>query len=229
MAAPLSIIIPTYNAAPIIGPCLNALMPGVMAGLVRELIIVDGGSTDETLVIAEAAGATIIEAEKGRGPQLVKGAAEADGDWLLFLHADTRLSDGWNDVVQSFIEQNAVGRAAAFQFRLDDPGIGARFLAAMVRLRCALFRLPYGDQGLLIANAHYQKTGGFRPLPIMEDVALVRSIGWRAMRSLRADAVTSADRYQKDGYLKRSMKNLYCLGLYFLGVSPERLVRIYRS
>lgn len=229
----LSVVIPTLNAEEGLPQCLNALIQATVRGLVREVVIADGGSTDQTIEICDAAGATLITADKGRGTQLRAGAKLAKGDWLLFLHADTVLSPGWEDEVSKFLEQVEQGRfrgkevAAAFRFALDDFGPAARWLEWAVSLRCALFRLPYGDQGLLIHKNFYKKLGGYPDAPLMEDVSLVRRIGWRRMVFLRSEAVTSPARYHRDGYLKRSLSNLGLLSLYFLRVPPRILARLY--
>jgi len=230
----LSIIIPTLNAQEGLSNCLSALVSATVSGLVRQVVVVDGGSTDATAEIADMAGATLITAPPGRGGQLRAGAEAAKQDWLLFLHGDTVLEAGWEAEVSTFLEQVEQGRfggrnvAAAFRFALDDFGPGARWLEYMVRLRCSLFRLPYGDQGLLIPKAFYVELGGYPDVPLMEDVALVRKIGWRRMTLLRSRAITSPVRYRKDGYLKRSLTNLGLLSLYFLRVPPRFLARVYK-
>ena len=229
----LSVVIPTLNAEEGLPQCLNALIQATVRGLVREVVIVDGGSTDQTVEICDAAGANLVTAPKGRGTQLQAGAAQAKCDWLLFLHADTVLQAGWEDEIEKFLEQVSQGRfkgqevAAAFRFALDDFGPAARWLEWVVSLRCAVFRLPYGDQGLLIHKNFYKKLGGYSDAPLMEDVNLVRRIGWRRMVLLRSQAVTSPARYHRDGYLKRSLSNLGLLSLYFLRVPPRILARMY--
>jgi len=228
--AMISVVIPTLNSQGELGRSLAALVPGVVEGVVREVIIADGGSHDETRMIADAVGAQFVRAPKGRGPQLAAGARAARGDWLLFLHADTVLEHDWHREAQRFIDEVARGsqsRAAAFRFALDDRGARPRYLEAVVSLRCALFRLPYGDQGLLIARKHYDRLGGFRELPLMEDVDLVRRIGRRDLCFLRSRAVTSAARYQRDGYLRRTLRNLSCLTLYYLRVPPRYIIKLY--
>ncbi|WP_342634979.1 TIGR04283 family arsenosugar biosynthesis glycosyltransferase [Dichotomicrobium thermohalophilum] len=228
--AMISVVIPTLNSQAELARSLAALVPGVVEGVVREVIIADGGSQDDTPQIAEAVGARFVRAAKGRGPQLAEGARAAKGDWLLFLHADTVLEHGWYQEAERFIDESARARrpqAAAFRFALDDRGARPRYLEAMVSLRCALLRLPYGDQGLLISRAHYERLGGFRDLPLMEDVDLVRRIGRRDLCFLRSRATTSADRYQRDGYFRRMLRNLSCLTLYFLRVPPRYIVKLY--
>ncbi len=230
MAAPLSIVIPCLNAEGHLPRCLEALVPAAVAGLVREVIVVDGGSQDATLEIADQAGARILHTAPGRGHQLCEGAAAAVGDWLLFLHADTVLEAGWIRAVQDFMdraERQGAEQAAAFTFALDDFSPAARRLERMVALRCSWLRLPYGDQGLLISRAFYDAVGGFQNLPLMEDVDLVRRIGRRRLTMLPNKAVTSAERFRRGGYLMRSARNLSILGLYFLSVPPRFLARLY--
>lgn len=117
--------------------------------------------------------------------------------------------------------------AAAFRFALDDEGVRPRLLEQLVALRCAALRLPYGDQGLLIPKRLYDAVGGYRPLALMEDVDLVRRLGRRRTVMLRARAVTSAVRFRREGYLRRSTRNLLCLTLYALGVPVHVISRIY--
>ncbi len=226
MTAPVSVVIPTLQAADRIGPCLGALGEAVMAGVIHEVIVADGGSADAIAEVAEAVGARLVTASRGRGTQLAAGARAARGDWLLFLHADTVVAPGWGAAVLAHI-QTRPERAGYFTLRFDAPGPMARFVAGWANLRAALFALPYGDQGLLISRAHYDQTGGYRPIPLMEDVALVRRIGRRRLARLGAAAVTSASRYGADGWLRRGWRNLTTLALYFLGVAPERLARRY--
>ena len=227
----ISVIIPTLNAERTLGPTLAALVPAVVEGIVQEAIVVDGGSTDETRVIAEAAGTVLIEAPRGRGSQLEAGASQARADWLLFLHADTVLEPGWAEEAQSFMERVASGRrdqaAASFRFALDDDGLMPRFVEWLVGLRCQLLALPYGDQGLLISRNLYNRLGGFRPLPLMEDVDLVRRLKRRELVMLKSRAVTSEERYRREGYLARSLRNLGCILLYYLRVPPRVLARLY--
>ena len=227
-AAMLSLVIPTLNAAAELPATLATVQAAQVSGLVGEVIVADGGSTDATLGIAEAAGCRTLRTARGRGPQLIAGAAAANGDWLLFLHADTLMQAGWDTAAAQFMTGPENGaRAAVFAFALDDDSSGARLLEGIVDWRFRLLALPYGDQGLLIGAAFYRRLGGFRPLPLMEDVDLVRRIGRRRLTRLPIAALTSARRYRRDGYARRVVRNFGCLSLYLLGVPPRCIVRLY--
>jgi len=220
----LSIVIPTQNAAATLAATVATLDGGN-----GEIVISDGGSRDATRAVAAAAGARVIDARRGRGTQLAIGAAAAQGDWLLFLHADTRLDPGWVGQAATFMADPAnASRAAAFAFALDDPDPRARRLERAVAWRCRALGLPYGDQGLLIARGFYEALGGYRPIPLMEDVDLVRRIGRARLTMLPARAVTSAERWRREGWYRRSARNLACLSLWFLGVPPATIARFYR-
>jgi rSAM/selenodomain-associated transferase 2 len=232
MAPTLSIAIPTLNAAPHLEATLRSLAPGIHAlsrrSLNTEIIVVDGGSADETEAVARKTGVHFTTAPRGRGQQLCAGAEKAAGTWLLFLHADTHLADGWQDELHTFVtDHENKTRAGVFRFALDDQSVAARALEHWVRWRCRLLALPYGDQGLLIHRTQYGAIGGFRPLPLMEDVDIVRRIGRRNLVLLRTAATTSAVRYRRAGYLPRMLRNASCLSLFYLGVRPETLVRLY--
>jgi rSAM/selenodomain-associated transferase 2 len=227
----ISVIIPTLNAEAGLQHTLAALVPAAVDGLVKEVIIVDAGSNDRTADIVDQAGARLVSRSGGRGYQLDAGARRARFAWLLFLHADTALEPGWERAASKFMEAVDAGTrppaAAAFRFALDDRGIRPRVLEKLVAARCALLRLPYGDQGLLITRQLYDEIGGYRPYPLMEDVDIVRRLGRRRAVVLEARAVTSAQRYSREGYVHRSARNVACLVLYFLGVRTHMLRRIY--
>lgn len=231
----LSIVIPTLDAGAHLEACFDALAEGRAWAQDRsmevpeiELIVADGGSSDDTLAVAERLGARVVSAPRGRGFQLAEGARAAAGDWLLFLHADTRLAVGWMGAVAGFVNNPAHrDHAAAFRFALDQSSRAARWLERMVAWRCRVLALPYGDQGLLISRRLYDALGGYAPTPLMEDVALVSAIGRDRLRFFDVPAVTSAARYEKGGYLFRPMRNLSCLGLYYLGLPTPVIARLY--
>ena len=223
MRAKLSVILPVLNAAETLPACLGALMEGVEAGLIRELIISDGGSDDATLRIAKQAGAVVIEGQPSRGGQLGRGARMAAGEWLLFLHADSILPVGWSACAMAHMP---TGRPAHFKLRFDRRGFAPVAVAFWANLRSRVFRLPYGDQGLLISREEYQAIGGYRDIPLMEDVAMARALG-RRLQVLPMALTTSAARYAREGWLRRGWRNLGLLGRYLIGVDPERLAKRY--
>jgi len=225
---PLSIVVLARNAAGTIPAVLAALDEGRQARLVREILLVDGGSTDYTVRRAEAAGAKVLVTPAGRGAQLAAGAARVTGPWMLFLHADTVLAPGWAEAVTAFIADPAnQARAAVFGLELDDPDPRARRIERLARWRGRTLGLPYGDQGLLISADFYRALGGYRPLPLMEDVDIVRRIGRARLVHLAVSAKTSAARYRAGGWWLRPVRNLSILALYFAGLPPRFLRRLY--
>ncbi len=227
----ISVVIPTFNAAEGLPATLTALVPGVVHGAIRQVVVVDGGSTDTTLEVAEAAGVEIVRTEKGRGSQLRAGAEIAKSEWLMFLHADTVLETGWEDEVLAFTQRVDTGKrpetAAAFRFVLDDLGFLPRMIEAGVACRCTLLRMPYGDQALLIPRRLYNKVGGYKNIPLLEDVDLNRRIGRSRMVILRSGAITSAIRFKRDGYIRRVLRNWLCLALFYCRVPVRHIERVY--
>ncbi|GLK55613.1 rSAM/selenodomain-associated transferase 2 [Methylopila capsulata] len=221
----LSVVIPALNAERELPATLACLEEARHA--IAEIVVSDGGSSDGARDVAKAVGCRVIVGSRGRGSQLRRGAELATGEWLLFLHADTRLDAGWSAAAGRFAIDAGDNRAAAFAFALDDDAPAARRLERMVRWRGRLLALPYGDQGLLISRALYDRLGGYADAPLMEDVDLVRRIGRRRLTILPVRAVTSAARYRRDGYLRRMVRNALCLTLYLGGVSPARIARLY--
>lgn len=228
----LSVIIPSLNAEKTLAATVGALKTDAGADLIADIVLVDGGSTDDTLALAAELGLRTIHSQKGRGHQLAQGAVVSHAPWLLFLHADTQLEPGWGEALREFmIEAPAqdIGRAAAavFKFALDDDSPQARRLERAVDWRTRVLRLPYGDQGLFISKQKYLSVGGFKPLALMEDVDIVRRIGRRNIHQLPIRAITSAEKFQQNGYFFQSSRNLLCLGLFFAGAPISFIQKIY--
>ncbi|WP_299924254.1 TIGR04283 family arsenosugar biosynthesis glycosyltransferase [uncultured Pelagimonas sp.] len=224
MRAPISVIIPTLNAADALPLCLAALGEGLQAGLIRELVVSDGGSSDATIKIAEAAGGVVVKGPASRGEQLQRGADAAQGEWLFFLHADTVLSEGWSGPVSHSLTKPGGYHA---QLRFDATGFAPRFVAAWANFRSRRFGLPYGDQGLLIDRETYDGVGGFRAMPLMEDVEMARALRGK-LAELPIQAVTSAKKYQNQGWIKRGSRNLITLARHLSGTDSETLAQAYR-
>lgn len=222
----LSIVIPTIEAEETLAATLASVAEA--RDLPAEIVVIEGDRSEQTADLVADCGGRLARAPRGRGTQLAAGAKAARGDWLLFVHADTVLSKGWSREVARFMAEPAnAQRCGVFRFALDDAAPAARRLERAVDWRCRVLGLPYGDQGLLIARAFYEALGGFKPLPLMEDVDLMRRIGRRSIARLEASATTSSARYRKAGYFRRGALNLTCLGLYLLGVKPRVIARLY--
>lgn len=226
MRAPVSIVIPTLDAERCLQATLVALVGGLEAGLIRELVVSDGGSRDATCAIALGAGAEVVEGARGRGAQLARGIAASKGEWVLLLHADTVLAPGWAGAVQDFIGREE--RAGWFSLSFRATGLAPRVVAGWANLRSRLFGLPYGDQGLLVPRKLLEDVGGVPEIPLMEDVALARALKGR-LAPVGAAVTTSAERYQREGWVRRSVKNGWQLARYLAGADPARLARTYEA
>ncbi len=222
---PLSVIIPTLNEAGRLADTLRALD----AGKNIEVVVVDGGSMDATLRIARDHGARCFEATTGgRAAQMNLGAAKATGDTLLFLHADTRVPASYLDDIRECLARPGV-IAGAFRFATDFDSASMRIVAGSTALRARYFQLPYGDQGLFLRKSDFRRAGGFRAMPIMEDFEFARRLRHLGRIEIaRSAAVTRGERWRRLGPWRTTARNALIVGLYWLGVSPEKLSRMYR-
>lgn len=219
----ISVIIPTLNEE----KALKAAIDAAEANRV-EIIVSDGGSEDATLVIAENSANTILSSTSGRGVQMNAGAAVATGDILLFLHADTELPQGWEDEVVETLQDERVS-CGAFRFGLPEKTAAFDFISLMVNMRSKYLKLPYGDQALFMRREMFEEAGGFKELPIMEDVDLVRRLGKKGKVTISGKSVlTSSRRWLKEGWLWTTLRNQALLWLYLMGLPPERLYRFYK-
>lgn len=209
----ITIIIPTLR--------VDEALESLLEQLPRDVIVVNGGP--ETYSFKDR---NIINCNPGRGLQLKTGAQFAKGEWLFFLHADSELSTGWWNVLEQHMKSDA-DKALAFRLRFDDDGFFARLLEHWVRFRCWLFALPYGDQGLFISRDLYDAVGGYSDMPLMEDVDIIKRIGRARLKMSAHVMTTSAEKYNKYGYLIRMVRNGFCLLLYKLGVDPATIKKIY--
>ena len=221
----LSVIIPALNEEMHIQRCIETLRAGGFSG---EIIVADGGSRDRTRDMALIhAGVSVIDSPKGRGPQMNAGSAVAAGNALLFLHADTILEQGWAVELEALLDEPSfVG--GAFSFSIDCPSPKYRLVEAWVRLRCWLCNLPYGDQAIFIRKTVFQRLGGYKEIPLMEDVDLISRMKKQGrIAVLRKKAITSGRRWAVRGLLRTAMNNQLTMLMYHLGVSTERLARFY--
>lgn len=225
MPARLSIIIPTLTAGDALPATLDCLLPGVAQGVIGEVIVSDGGSVDQTLELADDAGCRIVSGAPGRGGQMARGGAQARGDWLLFLHADTHLPPGWVGAVCTHMERE---EAAVFALSFRSEAAMARLVAGWANWRTRVLGLPYGDQGLLISRRLYDAVGGFSELPLMEDVAIARALKGRIVM-LPETVSTDARRYTQRGWVRQGTRNLWTLTRYLAGVDPTKLARAYHK
>jgi uncharacterized protein len=220
----LSFVIPALNEAEALPALLGDLR---RVRVPHEVIVVDGGSIDGTARVAAAGGATVIAVPRGRGRQLRIGASTARSEVLCFLHADVRVGAEARAAIERAVAETTTD-ALVFSLRIAAAGRIFRVLERAANLRSRFAGLPYGDQGLLVSRETYAQAGGFRDIPLMEDVALIRSLRRHArIRVLPACLEVSPRRWQRDGTVRRTIRNWSLLIRYLLGTSPERLVAEY--
>jgi rSAM/selenodomain-associated transferase 2/rSAM/selenodomain-associated transferase 1 len=220
----VSVIIPTLNEVAHIAATLESARKGSP----QEIIVVDGGSADETCAVAQKSGATVIHSKPGRARQMNAGAAQATGNVLLFVHADTLLPDNWTRVVADTLRQPGVV-AGSFGFRVAESFPGRWLVELTTNLRSRWFQNPYGDQTQFLRRAMFEELGGFADLPIMEDYELnqrLRKLG--RVVTAKAAAITSGRRWKRLGVVRTTLTNKAMIAGFHLGVCPNKLARFYR-
>lgn len=222
--ARISIIIPTLNES----QNIQATLASTHSTNV-EVIVVDGGSTDNTVDIVESLGVKVIAGYKNRARQMNAGARNATGDILLFLHADTVLPVDFDAMIRSALQQpSSVG--GAFALRINAPDLGLRLVEWGVKWRSKLFKMPYGDQAIFITKEKFNKIGGFPELAIMEDFELIGNLKQLGkITFIPVPVITSPRRWLKKGILQTTLINQIVIIAYFLGISPERIRSWYRG
>jgi rSAM/selenodomain-associated transferase 2 len=223
-----SVIVPVFQEQEAINHAVDHLRK-LEGGSFAELIVVDGDWDGSTIRQIRDAAVKKIFSEKGRGNQLNKGASVAEGDILIFLHADTRLPmQAFERIEAAMANTDCIG--GAFDLRIDSPRRAFRIIETAASWRSRLTRVPYGDQAIFLRAASFRTLGGFRNIPIMEDVELMQRIkrdnGKIAI--LKDRATTSARRWEKEGILWCTLRNWLLITLYLYGVKPERLAGCYR-
>ena len=219
MRAPISIVIPTLNSQNTVRKTLASLFEGIEAGIVRELIVVDGGSTDETREIVEECGGKFISSAASRGYQLKKGVNLAKGDFIFVLHSDSALEPGWSEIVKKYLNKDA-GYYCKLSFDIIHPL--ASMTSTWANARSLIFNLPYGDQGLLIPRKLLIENGSYSPIPIMEDVELALRFKGKLF-CMPVVITTSSRKYRKNGWLRLGSKNIVRLLRFLLGADPNNL------
>ncbi len=222
--AKISIIIPVLNEA----ASIAAVIQQALTGENIEIIVSDGGSRDQTVEMVQSLGVSVIQSSPGRAQQMNRGAKQATGDILLFLHADTFLPHQFDDYIrQSLMERRTI--AGAFQLKIGANLRGIRWVEKMVNWRSQFLQLPYGDQAIFLKRSTFWQMGGFPQLPIMEDFELIRNLQkWGRVAIAPVAVQTSGRRWQKLGVFKTTLLNQVIIIGYFLGIPPHRLAHCYR-
>lgn len=222
--AKVSVVIPVLNEEKVLHSTLSALS---LTGN-EELIVVDGGSSDRTVSIASQFTDKVYVTQRGRGHQMNFGAERADGDILLFLHADCLLPDGGFAIIRETLANDKVA-AGAFDISIDHPGFHFRVIECAANLRSRIASVPYGDQGIFMRKRTFEQLGGFAEIPLMEDIEIsgrLKSMGRIAF--IRAPIRTSPRRALKEGILYAILRDwIIAISFSFLKVPPERLVKYY--
>lgn len=224
-SAKISIIIPVLNEA----ENLESVINGIPKTENIEMIIVDGGSQDKTVEIAQGLGVKVIVTQRGRSLQMNAGAKIATGEILLFLHGDTQLPTEFEkDVRKIWVNSNII--AGAFQLKIDDFNRSLRIIEKTVFWRSKYLQMPYGDQAIFVKASTFWEVGGFPEQPIMEDFELIRRLNRLGkIEILSSSVITSGRRWQRLGVFKTTLINQFVVIGYYLGISPVKLSQWYRN
>lgn len=219
MRAPISIVIPTFNSQKTLKKTFVSLFEGIEAGIIRELIVVDGGSTDKTKEIVVGCGGKFISCKKSRGLQICTGVKLAQGDFIFILHSDSVLQADWSKKISKFLNRE-VGYYCKLSFDSKHPL--AYLTSNWANARSRIFNLPYGDQGLLLARQLLIENGNYSSIPIMEDVDLALRLKGRLF-GMPIAITTSSEKYQKEGWLRQGRRNIFRQARFILGADPTSL------
>lgn len=223
-----SVIIPVWREEAIINSAVDHLR-SIGHRHVYEILVIDGHPDSTTLKALDRPGVVKIASAPGRARQMNAGAAQARGQVLVFLHADTKLTAGaFTSMAQVLSTGRVVG--GAFDLDIDSRRLVLKIIARAANLRSRLTRIPYGDQGIFLFRRVFEEVGGYPNLPILEDVELMRKLK-RASLSiniLKVRALTSARRWESEGIFRRTWRNWAIIALYYIGVPPERLANWHR-
>ncbi len=223
---PITVVIPVLND----WAALASLLSTLPVDPALEIIVVDGSAASDPVLDGlreRHPGVRWMRSVPGRGAQMNHGARYAGGRWLVFLHSDTRLGAGWIDALRRLDEQPRV-IGGSFRFALDSPARWARWIERGVRIRVRLFDLAYGDQALFVRRTVFETLGRYRELPLMEDVDFIRRLRRHGhLEHVAVPALTSARRFEQDGWCRRAIENVVLVALFLSGCPPARLARLY--
>ncbi len=221
----ISIIIPTINEANNLPLLLSDLSSIQKEG---EIIIVDCASEDKTIDIANIYGAKVfISKERNRGLQLDIGAKNSKGEWLIFLHADTRLTHDWFKKINSLLKGNK-NIIYYFKFKINHKKIIYRVLEILVNFRSKYFKKPYGDQGLIIHRTTYFKNNGFRKIPLMEDVDFLRRLSNKKdLKQLNSPIFISSRKWERTNIFLQAIRNWHLRRRWLKGESLKSIYSDY--
>jgi rSAM/selenodomain-associated transferase 2 len=228
MSLKFSIIIPVINEGSTINTTIDHL-EGLRGDIPLEYIVVDGSNGGETLKKIKLTGVSKLISRRGRSLQMNMGASVARGEILLFLHADTRLPEGGLDHVAS-VMRNTPYVGGAFDLQIASKKPLLRLIEKTASIRSRITRIPYGDQAIFIRRSFFQNLGGFKEIPIMEDVNIMRRIKKmkRPIYIIRKRVRTSPRRWEQEGIIYTTLRNWSLMSLYCMGMKPEKLARFYK-